>query len=328
MKMGIIGCGLIGQKRAQAGAALGFELAAAADLDPRKAELLRAAHGGRAGVDHRIVLDSEADLVVVAVTHDRLAGLALEAVRAGKHVLVEKPGGLRGTELAPVAEEARLKGLRVKVGYNHRFHPSMLKARRLVDEGALGPLMYVRGRYGHGGRVGYEREWRMDPAVGGGELLDQGSHLIDLAGWFLGGFETVSGRLANYFWPAEVEDNAFMLLGTGDGRCAMLHASWTEWRNMFSFEIAGRDGKLAVDGLGGSYGVERLTYYRMLPGMGPPETTIWEFPFPDRSWELEMAELAAAIGEGREPVGGLGEAIGVLEVVERLRDAAPVAACH
>jgi predicted dehydrogenase len=227
-----------------------------------------------------------------------------------------------------VAKEARLKGLRVKVGYNHRFHPSMLKARRLVDEGAIGPLMYVRGRYGHGGRVGYEREWRMDPAVGGGELLDQGSHLIDLAGWFLGGFETVSGRLANYFWPAGVEDNAFMLLGTGDGRCAMLHASWTEWRNMFSFELAGRDGKLAVDGLGGSYGVERLTYYRMLPGMGPPETTIWEFPFPDRSWELEMAELAAAIGEGREPVGGLGEAMGVLEVVERLRDAAPVAACR
>jgi predicted dehydrogenase len=168
----------------------------------------------------------------------------------------------------------------------------------------------------------------MDPRIGGGELLDQGSHLIDLAAWFLGRFEAVSGRLANYFWPAKAEDNAFMLLATSDGRTAMLHATWTEWRNMFSFELTGRDGKIAVDGLGGSYGLERLAFYRMLPGMGPPETTIREYPFPDRSWELELAELLAAIDEGRAPASGLGEAMDVLRVVDRLREAAPVERCR
>ena len=77
----------------------------------------------------------------------------------------------------------------VRVGYNHRFHPALQKARELVDAGALGPLMFIRARYGHGGRVGYDREWRADPNLsGGGELIDQGVHLIDLAGWFLGDF--------------------------------------------------------------------------------------------------------------------------------------------
>ena len=106
--------------------------------------------------------------------------------------------------------------------------------------------MFVRGRYGHGGRLGMEKEWRGDPAVsGGGEMLDQGVHLIDLARWFLGDFTDVSGHVATYFWDWPVEDNGFALLRTAAGQVAWLHASCTEWKNLFSFEIYGRDGKLA-----------------------------------------------------------------------------------
>jgi predicted dehydrogenase len=151
---------------------------------------------------------------------------------------------------------------------------------------------------------------------GGGELLDQGSHLIDLSLWFLGSFSAVQARLANYYWKADVEDNAFLLLTTASGQCAMLHATWTEWKNMFSFEIVGELGKIAIDGLGGSYGLEQIAYHKMLPEMGPPETVIWQYPFADLSWEKEFEELLKAIEQGRKPLGGLDEALEVLRLID------------
>ncbi len=105
---------------------------------------------------------------------------------------------------------------------------------------------------------------------GGGELLDQGVHLIDLARWFLGDFVGVAGRVATFFWKMPVEDNAFLHLTTERGQVAWLHASWTEWKIVFSFEIIGATGKLQIDGLGGSYGVERLTYLPHAAGDGAP----------------------------------------------------------
>jgi predicted dehydrogenase len=179
--------------------------------------------------------------------------------------------------------------------------------------------MFIRGRYGHGGRPGYEREWRFERSIsGGGELIDQGSHLIDLAQWFLGEFTGVQAALRTYFWKAEVEDNVFLTLSTVEGQIAWLHATWTEWKNLFSLEIYGRDGKLEITGLGGSYGVESLTFYRMLPGMGPPETTRWEYPWPDHSWETETAEFISAIHEGRQPIGDAAEAVRSMSVIERI----------
>src|SRR5262249_48145785 len=237
----------------------------------------------------------------------------------GKHVLVEKPAARSAEELAPVTEAARRAGLVVKVGFNHRFHPAFQKARELVDTGAIGPLLYVRGRYGHGGRLGYDREWRADPAVaGGGELLDQGVHLIDLSRWFLGDFVSVDGHIGTYFWKMPVEDNGFLLLRTATGQVAWLHASCTEWKNLFCFELFGRDGKLQIDGLGGSYGTERLAYYRMQPQMGPPETTIWEYPGEDASWRDEFAHFVDCIETRRRPLGTLDDALAALDVVGRV----------
>ena len=184
--------------------------------------------------------------------------------------------------------------------------------------------MFVRGRYGHGGRLGYEKEWRADPeTAGGGELLDQGIHLIDLSRWFLGDFEQVEGRIASYFWDMPVEDNAFLLLTTARGRTAFLHASWTEWKNLFSMEIYGRLGKLEISGLGGSYGVERLSYYKMSPEMGPPATEIWEFPMADNSWELEFAEFLEDIRLRRDPVPGITDAQAALRVIEQVYSETP-----
>jgi predicted dehydrogenase len=316
MRVAIVGCGLIGYKRARA---LGdARLVAVADPRLDRARQLAAQYPGcdASASWQEAVGRNDVDAVIVATTNDALAAVTLAAVRRGKHVLVEKPAARNAAELAPVVEATRATGVVVKVGFNHRFHPAFRKARALFDEGALGPLLYVRGRYGHGGRIGYDREWRADPAIaGGGELLDQGVHLIDLARWFAGDFVEVSGQVATYFWDMPVEDNGFLLLRTAAGQSAWLHASCTEWKNLFCFEIFGRHGKLQIDGLGGSYGVERLTYYRMLPQMGPPETTIWEYPGEDRSWHDEFAHFLDCARQGRRPEGTLEDALAALRVI-------------
>ena len=321
LRVAIIGCGLIGNKRARA---LGdSHLVAVADTNLARAQQLAAQHSGcRASADWRAVVErDDVDLVIVATTNDALTPVSLAAVRAGKHVLVEKPAARSPAELEPLITAARAADVVVKVGFNHRFHPAFQKARAIFDSGVLGPLMYIRARYGHGGRLGYEREWRANPAIaGGGEMLDQGVHLIDLARWFAGDFVEVSGHVATFFWDMPVEDNGFALLKTAQGQVAWLHASCTEWKNLFCFEIFGRNGKLQIDGLGGSYGVERLSFYRMLPQMGPPETTIWEYPGEDPSWRDEFAHLLACIAARRTPNGALEDALAALRIVQRLYD--------
>jgi predicted dehydrogenase len=320
VRVGIVGCGLIGQKRARS---LGTEhpLVAVADTNLPRAQQLAAVHPGCAAGDDwsDLVARGDIDLVIVSTINDALAPITLAAVEHGKHVLVEKPAARNAAELTPVVEAAKNAGVVVKVGFNHRFHPAFQKARTLFDEGAIGPLLYLRARYGHGGRLGYDREWRANPDLaGGGELLDQGVHLIDLARWFAGDFVDVQGHVATWFWDMPVEDNGFLLLRTAQGQLAWLHASCTEWKNTFSFEIFGRDGKLQIDGLGGSYGVERLSFYRMLPQMGPPETTIWEYPGEDASWRLELHDLLGSIERRRPPCGNLDDALAALQVVGRV----------
>jgi predicted dehydrogenase len=316
LRVGIIGCGLIGKKRATA--ISGARVIACADIVPARAEALAASLSGVEPIaDWRTLLDCpDVEAVIVATTHDALAEITLEAVSRGKHVLVEKPAARSSAELDPAIAEQRRRDVAVRVGFNHRYHSALLRAKELVEAGAIGQLLYVRGRYGHGGRPGYEKEWRANPALsGGGELIDQGVHLIDLSRWFLGEFATVAGAVHTYYWNMTVEDNGFLLLTSAQGQVAFLHASCTEWKNLFSFEIFGKEGKLAVDGLGGSYGVERLAYYRMLPEMGPPETTMWEYPGTDRSWEREWQEFLLDISLGRPSHPGLADARAALEIV-------------
>ena len=315
----MIGCGLIGQKRLNN--LPPGSVTVACDLNLDRAKKLATQSPGCIATDsvEQAVTSPNVDVVMIATLNSTLAPIAMQAVQAGKHVLVEKPAGITVAELEKLQTLAAKHGVLVRTGYNHRYHPACLKTLEIFRSGALGPMMFVRGRYGQGGRVGYEKEWRADPKLsGGGELIDQGVHLIDLAGIFLGEFTNVEGHVATYFWNMPVDDNAFLSLRNAAGNTAWLHASCSEWKNMFSLEIYGRDGKLHWEGLGGSYGLERLTYYKMLPQMGPPETTVYEFPRGDESWKIEMAEFAEDIRLKRTPVPGLKEAIAAMRVVEKI----------
>jgi predicted dehydrogenase len=319
LKIALIGCGLIGQKRLKLLPPGSVTVACDTLLD--RAQKLAAQSEGCMATDsfEQAVRSPNVDVVMIATINSALQPIALAAVKNGKHVLVEKPAAISVAELDELEAAAKQTGALVRVGYNHRYHPACLKALEIFRSGALGPMMFVRGRYGQGGRIGYEKEWRADLKLsGGGELIDQGVHLIDLAGIFLGDFTTVEGHATTYFWNMPVDDNAFLSLRNAAGNTAWLHVSCSEWKNLFSLEIYGRDAKLHWEGLGGSYGIERLTHYKMLPQMGPPETTIYEFPRGDESWKIEMAEFFEDIRLKRTPVPGLKEARAALAVVEKI----------
>ncbi|HLI57082.1 MAG TPA: Gfo/Idh/MocA family oxidoreductase, partial [Actinomycetota bacterium] len=208
-------------------------------------------------------------------------------------------------------------GRQVRVGFNHRFHPALLAAKKIVTEDRYGSLVYVRGRYGHGGRRGYEREWRAQKSIsGGGELVDQGIHLIDLTRYLVGDVDLAFCELRTDFWDMAVEDNAYLALRPRAGGFAWLHASWTEWKNLFSLEIAFRRAKLEITGLGASYGTERLALYEMQPEMGPPPTTIWEYPGTDSSWSREMADVLGEIAGQPAQGANLEDCIAAFTIVE------------
>ena len=272
-RVAIVGSGLIGHKRAAAlpTGALGV----CCDRDIALATRLADRYGAQAVAEWRSVVErADIDLIIVATSHDALAEISAAAAAAGKHVLVEKPAARNAAELDAVHAAVQRTGVKVRVGFNHRYHRAFRQARTIVDSGALGELSHIRARYGHGGRLGYEKEWRFNPAIsGGGEAIDQGMHLIDLARWFLGDFRDVGGFAQTYFWDAPVEDNAFFLLRTAGGQVASLHASWTEWKNLFSFEIFGRTGKLEIGGLVENARVRGEQLRAAILGIGSPLVT-------------------------------------------------------
>ncbi len=298
MRVAIVGCGLIGAKRAAA-LAPDDQLLACYDVNEQAARSLGEQHRAIACSTLEELFATDPEVVVVATVHDQLAGLAEQALRAGAHVLVEKPAGVSTAQIDRLIECQRASRRLVKVGFNHRFHPGIARAAEEVHSGAHGDLMHLRARYGHGGRAGYDREWRAEPArSGGGELIDQGMHLLDLTHWLAGPLALHSALLRTHFWDTPVEDNAALILGEADSRdgpWAMLHVSWTEWKNLFSLEIYCRTAKIQVDGLVRSYGPQQLRIYRMSPELGPPEVEEVAYSAEDRSWEREWMSFTDAI---------------------------------
>jgi predicted dehydrogenase len=311
LRVGIIGCGLIGRKRAAALA--GDTLVGCFDVQPEASQKLAREYSAVACASPEHLFELSPDVVIVAVTHDRLADLSCAALTADADVLVEKPGGIGTAQIDRIAAAAERTGKLVKVGFNHRFHLGIERAINEARSGDYGDVLFMRARYGHGGRLGYEREWRSDPMrSGGGEIVDQGMHLLDLSYYLLGSLPVRSSLLKTQFWQAPVDDNAVLVLadssGVGDRKpWTLIHVSWTEWKNQFSLEIAAERAKWAVDGLTRSYGPQNLTIYRMRPELGPPDVEHVSYPDRDESWEREWNHFADAVitRDGRQLLGDL-----------------------
>jgi len=288
MKIAIIGAGLIGKKRALS---LPKEvvLKTVCDVNESSAKSFAKGFNCFPTTNLKNVLgDKEIEALIIATPNGFLAELARKAIICGKHVLIEKPGATNKKELETIWKEHKKNPVVVMFGYNHRFHPSIQKAKEIADSKKFGEILFIRAKYGHGGRLEYEKEWRFNQELsGGGELIDQGSHLIDLTNFFIGPMPNIKSFACTLFWETPLEDAAFVLLANNKRQLASLSASCVEWKNIFTFEIMLEKAKIQIDGLGGSYGTEKLTSFKMRPEMGPPDVEEISFPGPDLSWERE-----------------------------------------
>jgi predicted dehydrogenase len=203
-----------------------------------------------------------------------------------------------------------------------------------VESGEMGDVLWMRGVYGKAGGIGFAKGWRSDrETAGGGILLDQGIHMLDLFRYFCGDFGEVKSMVATSFWPIGVEDNAFALLRNHRGQIAMIHSSATQWRHTFLLETCLAGGLVTVSGILSStrsYGfAERLIIARRefedrATAFGNPRETITSFDR-DRSWEREMEEFGRCILDGTPPVHGTTEdALKVMELVDRIYRGDPV----
>ncbi len=319
MGVGIVGAGLIGRKRADAVEEVNGTLVAVADKQLDRAKELARIFDAEPHDDWRdLVKRNDIQLVIISTTNDVLSECACAALELGKHVLIEKPGGRSVAELKKVAATAKKADRIARIGFNHRFHPAIWQAKTLVANGEIGEILYFRARYGHGGRIGYEKEWRADPAIsGGGELIDQGVHLIDLCRWMGGEFDLEFGKVDTLFWKMPVDDNAFLFLkGRDERRYAWLHASSTEWKNLFDFEVYGTTGKIEVEGLGGSYGDEMLRIVRVDRVRGAPKVETESFAGTDSSWRQELKALKGELAGRSSAIATIDDGIRALEIVE------------
>ncbi len=317
---GIVGAGLIGAKRAAAIATTGLgKLIAVADPDISRATALAAKYGASALRDwKKLAARDDISVVIVAVPNAFESNIVTASLRSGKHILCEKPFGISARESKKMLAAAKEADRLIKVGFNHRFHAGLQKAHEIWEGGGIGKTMFIRVRYGHGGRPGMEKEWRFNKKIsGGGELLDQGVHVIDLARWFCGEFDAVYGLAQTKFWSTKLDDNAFALLRNKQTTVSF-HVSVTNWKNVFSFEVYGDKGYLQIDGKGGSYGNETLTYGRRNPGAAP-DLKVFEFGTRDESWEREWEHFAGAVTAGRKMLCGDGmDGLRANEIVEAM----------
>lgn len=307
MRVAIIGCGLIGKKRAEAIKLQGEdEIVACYDINPQASESLSQKYECKSyPTAEQLLKDSDSESIIVSVVNKFAKPFILQALEKNCHVLAEKPLGCNLEESAEILRALSKKQnqyLAVKTGFNLRFHPAILKAKSLMSDGDIGPLFFIRAQYGHGGRPGMEKEWRASKELcGGGELLDQGVHIVDLCRWFAGDIENVSSVIRTNFWKIEVEDTAFVQMRTRLGTDVQFQVGWTLWKNTFAFELFGEKGYIRIQGLGGSYGEETLEIGIRNPQGGVPTIQKEVFKNSDSCWAAEWSEYKSAIQEGRQP---------------------------
>jgi predicted dehydrogenase len=297
--VGIVGAGLQGRRRADALTQIpDARLVAITDKDHACARMLASRYGCEGSEDWRnTVRNQDVDLVIVCTPNSTHAEIGIAAMNAGKHVLCEKPLATTLHDAEQMVETSQSQGVSLWCGFNLRYHPAISQALRWKSEGAVGELMFIRSLYGICGREDYDKDWRMRQELsGGGQLMDQGMHVLDLCRVFGGPFTEVKGYVSTAFWNASVEDNAFAIMKTKQNLIAVIHVSWTQWKNLFLFEVSGKDALISAQGLGGSYGDERVSLVKR-PGKGQPfEEALFEFRGADDSWKLELFQIIQAIG--------------------------------
>ena len=276
------------------------------------------------------LLKEPLDILFVALSNDVAARVTIEGLKLGLHVFCEKPPGRNIADITAVVEcHQDRPEQRLKYGFNHRYHNSVQDALGVLASGKLGDVINLRGVYGKSQLITFDQtSWRTDRALaGGGVLLDQGIHMVDLLRLFGGDFTDVKSFVSNRVWGHDVEDNAYALMQTKDGVVAMLHSSASQWRHRFMLEIGMTKGAITLSGIlsgSKSYGEETLTItQRGENDMGDPHEETMRYNS-DSSWSLEVAEFADAILNGGEIANGSSlDALKTMELVYKIYCADP-----
>jgi predicted dehydrogenase len=276
--------------------------------------------------DFREIFSQDLDALVVCLPNDVAPVATTMGLEHGLHVFCEKPPGRTVEDVVRVRDaEADRPHLVLKYGFNHRYHESVKEAKDLIDSGKYGQVVNLRGVYGKSRMIPFSGGWRVDrSASGGGILLDQGIHLLDLIMYFAGSFDDVRSFVSNDFWQHDVEDNAWALLrNTATGCVAMLHSTATQWRHKFRLEIALDKALIELTGIlsgSKSYGEEKLTLVEQHDGS--MHGTFEEYTkryLHDASWQEEVDEFADAIISGTEiKSGSSADALAVMELINRI----------
>jgi len=327
LRTAIIGMGKMGLIRKQVlDAHPGFDVVALCDINENVASAFPELHFSSKWKD---ILSYELDAVIVCTYNDVSPDIVCSALDGGSHVFCEKPPGqsVKDTRKMIAAETAA--GSRVlQFGFNHRFHYAIMEAKAVVDSGRYGRILWARGVYGKAGGLHFKKNWRADKSLsGGGILLDQGIHMVDLMRYFLGDFVDIKSFVEKCYWKEiDIEDNAFALMKTSDGKVAMIHSSATQWKHNFSLDLFMEDGYLCVNGILSStrsYGEESITFAKKqfedeAKAFGRPREETIYFDTDD-SWRLEIDEFYDCIlGQKEHPLSNSTDALKVMELIERI----------
>lgn len=328
LRVGIAGYGVVGTRRREHIDAHP-DLRTAAVADRRFADDGTFEDGVRYYRNYADLLREDLDALFVCLTNDVAAPVTCDALRRGFHVFCEKPPGRTVEEVLQVRDVERdHPGQVLKYGFNHRYHDSIQDALAIVRSGELGRVLNMKGAYGKSAIINFQSDWRTKRSIaGGGILLDQGIHMVDLMRLYGGEFNEVHSFVSNDYWKHDVEDNAFALMRSDGGVVAMLHSTATQWRHRFNLELALEEGTIILSGLltgSKSYGAETMTIaWRSGNGDGDPKEQVTRYNS-DPSWRREIDEFADAAVRGRPVLNGSSEdALATMELVYRIYRADP-----
>lgn len=323
LQAGLIGYGKMGKIRARAMKEVGgAELVAAFDPhnDPAVDGYVRAA------TPEQIIQDPAIEALFICTPNYLNKPLTIAGLQAGKHVFCEKPPAFTAQDIREVRVAEAASGKKLMYGFNHRHHGSIKKAKELLDSGEYGRLLWMRGRYGKSVDANFFETWRAKKELaGGGILIDQGIHMLDLFLHFANDFDIVQALVQHLYWDLEIEDNVFAhFLNTRTGVAASLHSTMLQWRHLFSLEIFMEKGHLVINGLktpSGTYGEEILTIERNL---GQPPEARWSEPQTfsfqeDKSWNSELEYFFRAIRTGkRVELGNSSDALKLMSIIDQI----------
>ena len=270
------------------------------------------------------ILEEPIDVLFVCLPNYLAPEVTIAGLVRGFHVFCEKPPGCTVSDVERVIKTEKMNpGLILKYGFNHRYHDSVRKALSIVSTGDLGQVVNLRGIYGKSKIIPFSGGWRAERKyAGGGILLDQGIHMVDLIRLFCDELVDIKSYISNTYWNHDVEDNAYALMKDKCGRIAMLHSSATQWQHRFVLDIALTEGFIELKGIltgSKSYGQETLVVgHRNESDQGTQREETFTY-LEDNSWRDEINEFAEVILNGGKIENGTSrDALETMKLVYRI----------